>query len=1218
GTTSRYILANVGSYDNNAAFRASGLQTEGAAALEAFFNWVDTTDPDMWLRLTTYNGIDYPNPALDTRGKVRFKIVNKGEITDGAIGLCIGIRETGVDVDQLADGGTGGPIEWVGVSTDLSVIEAGTNGIIESAVAGDDVLIDTNGVQAINWGLDRILQSVANPSSDDVAASGYVRSSATGGRVPIPAITIPVSVVPKLLEWNLDTGQVSVDGGTAVGGTAGFTGNGDLSDAPNDRGTFEHLAITNVVTDEAVSMDFAIDELQFEATVPDQPPPPTIRGPVYDTHTTVEVECDTGLPYNVTLAELFINGASQGTEAPVGNVATFGTVVPLELSPSDVLTATQTGNGVESPPSVPVVVYGEGTVLADDFEGYTDQADMETIWGQTLPAAGELFRPRLITGSASSCQNMVVNDYPENIEGSRLYRSIGEVNGTDPEPLWVTFRFKHDYNSTSARARFELTPATDPAVRTYGAIGFAFTNGVGDEWGEQYTSMTNSPSPVLTGYVSDYFNYDYALTGIEREPGVWHKMQMKIDSNYVNFYIDDQLANPVGTNGLPIATNGVPLYPNGVNRVNNEPFRHVVLSIGYWGGGPLEMYDDISVTIADTTIPFGDPHPVDSPTVVGPVFPAGTLVDLVDIDSNAAQVAVYANGVGPAIGTATGPFLDNTATVSVSPRVNGDVITATQTVEGTESCFSWPEVVGVPTVSVQALLVPGQDAVEVSDLEEGLAEAVTVYKVSGGEPLAQLGTVANPATDPVTVTVTPLVNGDEIAAAQTIGGVEGPLSAAVTVTVPAPTLPGGLSVEDTVVTVESVHPLATLVTVYVDGGEAGSVSPMGATTVDVPVPPLFVNEVVTATQTIGGVESPPSNAVLVSFPICLCILTDDFNTDNSADWNINATADTDATFAYDYSLVGVPASPNGEGGRLGLRMAANIVMPGTIDSITVSPKNILPMLASQGYRIEFDMWINTVWPETSSGSTEFISAGIGYDNVTINQADGGGLNDATSGDGAWFAISSDADALEDIRAYLDLAAQSPATGQFTAGTDANANNTNFSQFYIDLFGIPEVPAEQIALFPTQGGRPMMAGAPGMAWHRIAVTAIGDWARWEINDVVIANLDATNGPISLDGNVSFGFMDVFTSVSGRPQLSFGLVDNLRVLIGHTPGTNGDWDGDSDVDLADYEAFEDCMGGANVAPTPTSGPSCVSFCRSVFDFDDDNDVDLKDFAAFQEAF
>ncbi|UCG15988.1 MAG: thrombospondin type 3 repeat-containing protein, partial [Phycisphaerales bacterium] len=580
-------------------------------------------------------------------------------------------------------------------------------------------------------------------------------------------------------------------------------------------------------------------------------------------------ECDTGLPYNVTLAELFINGESQGTEAPVGNVATFGTVVPLELSPGDVLTATQTGNGVESPLSVPVVVYAEGTALADNFDGYLNQGELETIWGQTDPAAGELFSPRLATGSASSCENMVINDYPYNIAGSRLYYSIGEVNGSDLEPLWVTFRFKHDYNSTSARARFELTPTTDPAVRAHGAIGFAFTNGVGGLWGEQYTSMTNSPEPILTGYVSDYFYYDYALTGIERQPGVWHKMQMRIDSDYVNFYIDNNLANPVDENGDPIATNGTPLYPNGVNRVNNDPFRYVVLSIGYWGGGPIEMYDDISVTIGDPPAdPFGDPNPVDAPTVVGPVFPADTLVDLADIDTNASQVAVYANGVRPAIGTAGGPFPDNTATVSVSPRVNGDVITATQTFGGTESCFSWPEVVGVPAVTLQSALVPGQQTAEVSDLEEGLADAVTVYRMVDGEPADVLGSVIDPATDPVTVDVTPLVDGQEVAATQTIGGVEGPPSASVVVDLPAPRL------------AEPIIPLVSRVTVYdvlaVPGATASIVSvyvndvwradaPGGSTTVFVDTGTLYVDDVITATQTVNGMESPASAPVTVEF-----------------------------------------------------------------------------------------------------------------------------------------------------------------------------------------------------------------------------------------------------------------------------------------------------------------------------------------------------------------
>ncbi|MFQ5806032.1 MAG: hypothetical protein ACE5I3_06245, partial [Phycisphaerae bacterium] len=117
GSTSHFVVPNVDPYDNNAAFRASGLQTEGVAALEAFFDWVDTTDPYAWVRLTTYNGEGRPNPCLDTRGKVRFKLTNRSELFQGEVGLCIGIRETGAEgVPQMGDGGTSGPIEWVGVT----------------------------------------------------------------------------------------------------------------------------------------------------------------------------------------------------------------------------------------------------------------------------------------------------------------------------------------------------------------------------------------------------------------------------------------------------------------------------------------------------------------------------------------------------------------------------------------------------------------------------------------------------------------------------------------------------------------------------------------------------------------------------------------------------------------------------------------------------------------------------------------------------------------------------------------------------------------------------------------------------------------------------------------------------------------------------------------------------------------------------------------------
>jgi hypothetical protein len=814
GSTSEFVVANVSGYDNNAAFRAAGLQTEGVAALEVFFDWVDTSDPYAWVRLTTYNGPERPNPCLDTRGKVRFKITNRSEYSQGVIGICLGIRETGAEgVAQMGDGGTAGPIEWVGVT-----------GVIP------------------------------DPNDPNVAAA------------PIPAITLAPSPVAYALEWNLSTGVVSINGTPHGGGIAGFTGNGTLADAPNHRGTLEHIAITNLTSDAAVLIDVGIDELQFEATVPDPTPPPTIRAPVVETDTEVVVDCIS----EATEAELFLNEVSQGTETPIAGVATF---TGLVLSVGDLLTATQTANGITSDLSAPVVVYAEGTALAENFDGYASQAQLEALWTQDDPANER--KILLTSGSASSCHNFVVSDYLPGPSVSRLYFFLGSVNGTDAEPLLVTYRFKHDTNNTNARARFELAPSLN---RAPGALGFAFSNGVGGAWGEQYTSMTLKTLAIdddtINGYAEDYFGYDYALTGIERDPGVWHKMQIQVKSNVVNFYIDDQLANPIDPD------TGVPLWPTGVPRVNTSDFQYIIIGVGYSNNGPAMMYDDISVTFGDTPPPFGDPNPVESPTVVGPLFPGDTSVEVSDIDTSATGVAVYDDG--DLAGSVSGPFPEGTATVPVSALSNGETVTATQTVDAIESCFSAPEIVAVPAPTMEPVLVPGQTLVQVSDIEENLASAVRVYRDLGGGDLQLIGTLLNPTSDPAGVTTPPLTLGDTIVATQTIGGVEGPLSAGVEVAVPAPTVLGPLDVGDTLVTVTDVHPAAELVTVYVNVNTY-SVDPAGETTVYVTVPPLQQNSAVRATQTIDGVEGPFSNTVLVAnFVVINEFNYDDSGTDNFA------------------------------------------------------------------------------------------------------------------------------------------------------------------------------------------------------------------------------------------------------------------------------------------------------------------------------------------------
>ena len=56
--------------------------------------------------------------------------------------------------------------------------------------------------------------------------------------------------------------------------------------------------------------------------------------------------------------------------------------------------------------------------------------------------------------------------------------------------------------------------------------------------------------------------------------------------------------------------------------------------------------------------------------------------------------------------------------------------------------------------------------------------------------------------------------------------------------------------------------------------------------------------------------------------------------------------------------------------------------------------------------------------------------------------------------------------------------------------------------------------------------------------------------------------------------------------------------------------GDWDGDGDVDHADYVQFAACLKGP---ADGALGPGC-----NAFDFDTDQDVDLDDFAEFQGVY
>ena len=361
GSTADYIVSNSpGLHDFHGAFRFSGLQTEGAAAMEVYWNWVDTNDPDAWLRLSTYNGPERPNPSLHTNGQVRFKFMNRSEIFDGDVGVCLGIRETGKVVPQMRDGGITGTIEWIGVDTTPNGIVAGPNWIVDTEAIADDEQVYPVGTDIGPSGLalpagTAVVVPGSNgtletaPVPDDQVRFGYFLTT-EGSRRPIPAIILPVSVTPKLLEWDVVTGNVSIDGTPMGGGVAGFTGNGTLDVAP-PRGTLAHIAFTNVSDDPAILIDVAIDELQFEAPDPDPVVAPTIIGPILRDATQVVV---TDLQYGVDEVKLYVNGGFLDVQTTTSTDDVSFTIAPAD--PGDIYTATQAIDEVEGPHSDPEIV----------------------------------------------------------------------------------------------------------------------------------------------------------------------------------------------------------------------------------------------------------------------------------------------------------------------------------------------------------------------------------------------------------------------------------------------------------------------------------------------------------------------------------------------------------------------------------------------------------------------------------------------------------------------------------------------------------------------------------------------------------------------------------------------------------------------------------------------------------------------------------------------
>ncbi len=265
--------------------------------------------------------------------------------------------------------------------------------------------------------------------------------------------------------------------------------------------------------------------------------------------------------------------------------------------------------------------------------------------------------------------------------------------------------------------------------------------------------------------------------------------------------------------------------------------------------------------------------------------------------------------------------------------------------------------------------------------------------------------------------------------------------------------------------------------------------------------------------------------------------SDDFDSDTSGQWQVATSgSDTSVVFAYDYSADGIPSAPNSsDGTTLGAKFQANMVSPQATEAITIFPKNT--WFAGR-YTLTFDMWINAngPFPAGGTGSTEFITCGIGADPGTVN------LHEAT-GSGGWFAADGEGGASHDYRAYKNQTEQWIASGQF----HVSSNNNTDAQLSA-YFNPQTPPLLQQTTYPQQSGA-TTAGCMGFAWHRVEVHVdqTAGTATWIIDDLPIATLDtAVGSSFDTSGTIAIGYMDPYTSISDNAALSFGIIDNVEVV------------------------------------------------------------------------
>jgi len=258
---------------------------------------------------------------------------------------------------------------------------------------------------------------------------------------------------------------------------------------------------------------------------------------------------------------------------------------------------------------------------------------------------------------------------------------------------------------------------------------------------------------------------------------------------------------------------------------------------------------------------------------------------------------------------------------------------------------------------------------------------------------------------------------------------------------------------------------------------------------------------------------------------------------NGAGWSmVSSDPDTQATFGYNYgTLDGIPEAPNTQVGNLatrGLKLEANVVLPTSGAQTFLSPTG---QNFTGSYQYTFDAWISYDVNEqvngSSTGTTEFIGGGVGYNGFSTDNSSGAQI--LATGDGG---------SGSDWRVFHD--------GTFVAAADMAGGTRNGLDPYYSNF-LPSIAPPAGSGQPALGGA---AGSPSFQWITFEVSVINGMGVHQVFfDIVkpdnsflrITELDCIALACTTDGNIMVTYADLFSSVSAMPQFTFGIIDNVHV-------------------------------------------------------------------------